>query len=48
MFISGAAETGKSFLIEAIRSQVKEIWKILLMMTLFMLLQPPQDLLHTI
>ena len=27
MFISGVGGTGKSFLIETIRSQVKEIWK---------------------
>ena len=28
MFISGVSGTGKSFLIETIRSQVNEIWKI--------------------
>ena len=27
MFVSGVGGTGKSFLIETIRSQVKEIWK---------------------
>ena len=27
MFVSGVGETGKSFLIKTIRSQVKEIWK---------------------
>ena len=48
MFVSEVGGTGKSFFVECIRSLFKDMWKMMLVMTLLVQLQLPQDLVLTL